>query len=249
MDQRALPRLVEPPRDRGELQRCRVRWRVRSGFTAGRRARPRPDAPGKRPGPRRTATVASPRLPSPTAPEARGPTGSSAPPATPPPPLHEAGSPRPLHPSRTPASRPPRRARRCGFARRLPRPGKRSSRSRRAGSDGSCRSGRPRPTTSTVATSFTLTTRCGTPASAKPIQLLPGAQPEWQVLADVAHRLEVHLRSPIQQSRAQHTRVRLHRRTPTGGRCPSSVASLAEQSDALPQRSAREPSLLRYVIR
>ena len=84
------------------------------------------------------------------------------------------------------------------------------------GSDASCRNGRPRPTTSTVETSSTRTTRCGTPASAKPIQRSPAAAEMAHVDAHVTDRLEVHFRPRVGDLDRQDPSVGLHREMPAG---------------------------------
>ena len=82
---------------------------------------------------------------------------------------------------------------------------------------------------------------------AKPIQCWPRIEPEWQRRRTSVTGRRSTSGSPA-SNRARDAGVRLERNSVVET-MPSSVASRAEQSEALPHRSAREPSLLRYVIR
>jgi hypothetical protein len=65
---------------------------------------------------------------------------------------------------------------------------------------------------------------------------LTGTESKWQAWPDVRDGRQVNLRPVRQQSGGKDSGVRLD-------------ANRAEQRDAFPHRSAREPSLFRYVIR
>ena len=94
-------------------------------------------------------------------------------------------------------------------------------------------------------TSSTRTTRCGTPASAKPIHCSPASSRNGSLGLHVGHRLEVDLLAARMDAGAQHAGVGLDREHSPVGMIPSSAASRTEQSVALPHRSAGEPSLFR----